>query len=89
MKEADKNYFKIGSAVENVIPRLEAVITMRRKPRKELLALGYSEDEIEAIRMPGSRTAVVAARWLISVSKALAFDVVGEYHRAYLKAQGR
>jgi ROS/MUCR transcriptional regulator protein len=85
--EADKQFFKIGRAVENVIPRLEALIPMRRKPRKELLALGCSEDEIEAIRMPGSRTAVIAARWLISVSEVLPFDVVGEYHRDYLKSQ--
>jgi hypothetical protein len=85
-KKAEKQYFKVGGAVEGAIPRFEDLIPIRRKPRKELLELGCSEQEIDAIHMPGSRTAIIAARWFISIIEALPFDVVGEYHRDYLKS---
>jgi hypothetical protein len=54
---------------------------MRSKPRKELLALGCTEQEIEAIRMPGSRTATIAARWFISGNEDIPFDTVAQYHK--------
>jgi hypothetical protein len=79
--EADKKYFQVALKVCQAIPRFEHLIIMRSKPRGKLLSLGYSDHEIDAIRMPGSFTATTAARWFISLRDDIPFDTVAHYHR--------
>lgn len=63
------------------------LLPLRRKTSKELLALGLSSNEVDAIHMPGSRTAKVAARWFISLEWDVPFDTVAQYHKESSKGE--
>jgi hypothetical protein len=79
--EAEKHPVQVADAVNAVIPRFAKLIPLRRKQTKELIALGLSSNEAEALRMPGSRTAKTAARYFISLETGLPFDTVAQYHK--------
>jgi hypothetical protein len=79
--ELERRPGQIVSQVDAIIPRFEKLIAFRRKTTKELIALGLSSNEIEALRMPGSRTATVAARYFISLESGLPYDTVAQYHK--------
>lgn len=79
--ESEKSYLQVAHEVDRAIPRFQTLMPMRHKARKDLLALGCSEDEIESIHMPGSHTPTTAARWFVSISKDIPFDTVAQYHK--------
>src|SRR5207253_9025839 len=76
---------QIAEAVERVIPRFAVLMPLRRKRRKELLGLGLSSNEVEALHMPGTRTAKTAARWFVSLEMDIPFDTVAQYHQKETK----
>ena len=63
------------------------LMPFRRKPTKELLGQGLSPNEAEALHMPGSRTAKVAARYFIAIEMDVPFDTVAQYHKQSSKAE--
>jgi len=90
-----RKFYLIGSAIEQAKPVFQDLITTRRalsrktrrKPwliEKELLSAGFSQQEIDAGL--NSKTALTAARYFVSATENLPFDVVAEYHRKYLKS---
>lgn len=84
--ERDKRFFQVSRAVGEAVPRFEKLILVRRHPRKHLLDVGCSEQEIEALHMPGSRTALIAARWFVSLGLGLPFDTVARYDKRARKS---
>jgi len=88
--EQQSRKVQIADAVDRAIPRfvkLMPLLPLRRKTSKELLALGLSSNEVDAIHMPGSRTAKVAARWFISLEWGVPFDTVAQYHKESSKGE--
>jgi hypothetical protein len=98
-KQADetRRNFKIGLAVDTVIPIFQKLIATRRALpervqrrrhllRGELIQAGFSDQHVTAALI--SQTPTVAARRFISNTTGdLSFDVVAKYHRAYRRTR--